>query len=478
MIRLVEGCIGCRFRGTIQVSECSSLYPRLRADGLGSGVVSQAGAVLLLRTADVVGLTTALSRAVARWRKPAAVHDPGKIVLDLAIAVALGGDCLADIATVRAEPRVFGLVASDPRVSRMLATLAKDAPKALAAIDSARAAARAVAWTRAGRQAPDHGIDAEHPLIIDLDATLVTAHSDKEHAAPNFKHGYGFHPLGAWADHGTDGAGEPLAIMLRAGNAGSNTAADHKQVLVHALAQLPWQPGYRVGPKVLVRTDSGGGTHEFVRYCHQRRLQYSVGFGLSEITAAAVDQVPAHVWTPAYNADGEVRDGAWVAEVTGLLDLTGWPPGMRVIVRKERPHPGAQLRFTDRDGLRLTAFATNTHTGQLADLELRHRRRARCEDRIRAAQDTGLRNLPLHGFDANRIWIEIVCLATELTAWMQMLALHDHPARRWEPKRLRLRLFSATARLARHARQTRLHFPVHWPWTTLITTALARLHPH
>jgi hypothetical protein len=150
---------------------------------------------------------------------------------------------------------------------------------------------------------------------------------------------------------------------------------------------------------------------------------------------------------------------------------------MRVIIRKERPHPGAQLRFTDRDGLRLTAFATNTHAGQLPDLELRHRRRARCEDRIRAAKDTGLTNLPLHGFDQNRIWIEIVCLAQELTAWLQLLALHDHHARRWEPKRLRLRLFSAAARLARHARRQQLHFATHWPWTNLITTALTRLQP-
>jgi hypothetical protein len=439
--------------------------------------VSQAGSVLLLRTAETVGLTSGLSQALAPWHTPLAVHDPGKIVLDLAIAVALGGDCLADVGMLRAEPAVFGAVASDPTVSRTITTLAGDAPKALAAIRSARAAARSATWDRAGAHAPDHGINADHPLIIDLDATLLDAHSDKEHAAPTFKKGFGFHPLGAWADHGPDGTGEPLAILLRPGNAGSNTAADHTSVLAAALNQLPFQPGYRVGRKVLVRTDSGGGTHEFVRYLHQRRLQYSTGFGLTETTAAAVDLIPDTVWTPAYNSDGQVRDGAWVAELTGLIDLTGWPPGIRVIVRKERPHPGAQLRFTDRDGLRLTAFATNTRHGQLPDLELRHRRRARCEDRIRTAKDTGLTNLPLHGFDANRIWIEIVCLACELIAWMQMLALRGHHARRWEPKRLRLRLFSAAARLARHARTTRLHFAAHWPFTDLITTALTRLQP-
>lgn len=459
------------------MSKCSSPYPRLGADGSSSGVVSQAGAVLLLRTAERVGLTSAMSQALSPWRKALAVHDPGKIVLDLAIAVALGGDCLADIGMLRAEPAVFGAVASDPTVSRTITTLAQNAPKVVAALRHARAAARAVAWERAGQHAPDHGIDADHPLIIDLDATLLDAHSDKEHAAPTFKKGYGFHPLGSWADHGPAGTGEPLVMLLRAGNAGSNTAADHTTVLAAALDQLPWQPGYRVGRKVLVRTDSGGGTHEFVRYCHQRRLQYSVGFSLAETTAAAVDLIPEEIWTPAYDSDGQVRDGAWVAELTGLIDLTDWPPGIRVIVRKERPHPGAQLRFTDRDGLRLTAFATNTTAGQLPDLELRHRRRARCEDRIRTAKDTGLTNLPLHEFAANRIWIEIVCLACELTAWMQMLALADHPARRWEPKRLRLRLFSAAARLTRHARRARLRFAAHWPYSALITTALARLQP-
>ena len=149
---------------------------------------------------------------------------------------------------------------------------------------------------------------------------------------------------------------------------------------------------------------------------------------------------------------------------------------MRVIVRKERPHPGAQLRFTDLDGHRFTCFATNTPGGQLADLELRHRRRARCEDRIRTAKDTGLRNLPLHDFAQNQIWLEIVALACELLAWMPMLALHGTDARRWEPKRLRLRLFSAAGRLVRGGRRIRLRLPAHWPWASQITTALTRLH--
>ncbi len=264
----------------------------------------------------------------------------------------------------------------------------------------------------------------------------------------------------AWADHGTAGNGEPLAIMLRPGNAGSNTAADHIEAARLALAQLP----RRLRRRVLVRADSGGGTHEFLHWLtsKSRRLHYSVGMTITEAIAGAIGTVPADPWTPAYDGDGQVRDGAWVADITGLLELDSWPAGMRIIVRKERPHPGAQLRFTDIDGHRFTCFATGTNKGQLADLELRHRRRARCEDRIRCAKDTGLRNLPLKGFAQNRLWCEIVALACELIAWTQMLALAG-AARRWEPRRLRLRIFSIAGRLASSGRRLRLRLAERCP---------------
>ena len=243
-----------------------------------------------------------------------------------------------------------------------------------------------------------------------------------------------------------------------------------------ALRQLPFPTAGRVGRKVLVRTDAAGCTHQVVDWLTARRLSYSLGFTLSEDIVQRIATIPDAAWTPAYDADGTPRDGAWVAEATGVLDLSGWPPGMRVIVRAERPHPGAQLRFTDSNGHRLTGFATNTRRGQLADLELRHRRRARCEDRIRGAKDTGLTNFPLHDFTQNQIWLAIVALALDLTAWMQLLGFQDAPARRWEPKRLRLRIFATAGRLARHARQTRLHLPRHAPWRHLLMTALSRLH--
>jgi Transposase DDE domain group 1 len=438
----------------------------------GTGIVSQAGGLLLTQVLRLTGLDRGLEAALERWRVPRAVHSPGKIVTDLAVALALGGDCLADVAMLRSQPELFGPVASDPVVSRLVARLAGDAPRALKATRAARAAARARAWELAGGAAPgaDGGL-----VTVDIDATIVTSRSEKQQAAPTWKKTYGHHPLTVFADHGAEGTGEALAVLLRAGNAGSNTASDHIEAARLALAQLP--RGLR--RRVLIRTDSGGGTHEFLDWLTRpaRRLQYSVGFTITEDVREAILKIPARAWAPAYDADRQARPGAWVAEITGMLDLSAWPKGMRVIVRKERPHPGAQLRFTDIDGHRFTAFATSTKGGQLADLELRHRRRARCEDRIRAAKDTGLRNLPLQGFTQNQIWCEIVAMACELLAWMQMLALNG-PARRWEPKRLRLRLFSAAGRITRGGRRLRLRIAATWPWATQITAAITRLHAY
>ena len=337
-----------------------------------------------------------------------------------------------------------------------------------------RRAAESAAQSKSGYLAPRISAPGAGGALVtvDLDATIVIAHSEKEQAAPTWKKTFGFHPMTAWADHDPAGNGEPLAIVLRPGNAGSNTAADHIETTRLALAQLP----RHLRRKVLIRTDSGGGTHEFLTWltAKSRRLRYSIGMTITDDMQQAIGKVPAAGWTPAYDGDGQVRDGAWVADITGLLDLSGWPAGMRVIIRKERPHPGAQLRFTDIDGHRFTAFATDTSKGQLADLELRHRRRARCEDRIRCAKDTGLRNLPLKGYAQNQLWCEIVALACELIAWTQLLALTG-TARRWEPKRLRLRLFSVAGRLVRGGRRLRLRLAGRWPWAAEVTAAIARL---
>ena len=332
----------------------------------------------------------------------------------------------------------------------------------------------------AGEHSPAAGASAKSPLVIDLDATLINVHSEKEQAAPTFKRGFGYHPLCAFLDHGSEGTGEPLAIHLRPGNAGSNTAADHITVTKAALAQLPpalLARSRRGSKKILIRTDGAGGTKDFVKWLTRRRLAYSVGFTLPAHTPDLLEHIDeAQAWTPAYDTDTDgIREGAWVAELTGLLDLSGWPAGMRVIVRKERPHPGAQLRITDHEGMRITAFATNTPRGQLPVLELRHRRRARCEDRIRNAKDLGLMKFPLQGFAQNQIWCQIIQLASELVAWMQTIALTGHDARKWEPKRLRARLFEIPATLVRRCRHKVLHLAEHAPEARTVLTGMNRL---
>ncbi|MGI5378087.1 IS1380 family transposase [Streptomyces sp. CA-251387] len=444
-------------------------YPRVRAEGSGRGVVSQAGTVLLVETARKMGLDTAISAALAPWRKPRAVHDPGKILLDVALAVALGGDCLADISMLRAEPAVFGPVASDPTVSRLIDTLAAGGQRVLDTIRGARSQVREHVWKLAREAAPG----ATGSVTVDLDGVLVIAHSDKEDTAATWKKAFGHHPLMGFVDHGTGGSGEPVAALLRPGNAGSNTAADHITTAQLALAQLP--KSYRRGRRTLIRTDSAGGTHEFVGWLAKRGrwLSYSVGMTITDAIHQAVLKVPLAAWTPAVEPNGEIRDGAWVAELTGGM-LDGWPKGMRLIVRKERPHPGAQLRITDADGMRIACFATNTTGRPIAELELRHRLRARAEDRVRAARATGLRNLPLHDTAQNGVWLEIVQIALGLLAWMPMLILTGE-IRRWEPRRLRLRLLSAAAQIVTTARRRHLRFARHWPWTDVITDALARL---
>jgi hypothetical protein len=433
-------------------------------DSTREELVTCSGGLFFGQMLKTSGLGRELSAALAPWRTGRAIHDPGKVLLDLATAVALGGDCLADIGVVRAQPQLFGAVASDPTVSRLIAVLAADVDAVTTAIRAARASARERVWSHRRPLAGQVG----DQVIVDLDATLVTAHSEKELAAPTFKRGFGFHPLFAFVDHGQAGTGETLAGMLRTGSAGANTAVDHIAVLDEALAQLPEDER----GNVLVRTDTGGGVKAFLHHITDLGLEYSVGFyGVSPI-AEAIAKVPRQAWRAAIDGDGEPREGAQVAELTRYLPntLIGWPKGMRVIVRRERPHPGAQLRLTDADGWRLTCFATNTRGPgwNLPLLELRHRQRARAEDRIRNLKDTGLRNLPLHGFAQNRIWLEVIALAADLTVWTQTLAFHDHPARRWEPKRLRLRLLAVAGRIIRSGRRRRLRLPRGWPWNHVL----------
>ena len=462
--------------------------PNVVLDPVRESLISSSGALLMRETVRLAGLDRQLSIALSPWRSVRAVHDPGKVLLDVATAVALGGDCLADLAAVRAQPAVFGPVASDPTVSRLFTALAGDVDTAVAAIRQVRAQARAAVWARQRPLAGTPGKCVGGQVIIDIDATLVSAHSDKEGAELTFKRGFGFAPMCAFVDHGEHGTGEVLAIDLRPGKASPWNSADHITILDTALAQLPEAER----GQVLVRADTGASSKAFLHHITDAGLEYSIGFAAHETVRAAIVAIPEQAWRAAVDGDGEPRDGAQVAELTAWMPTPTkptrsparfgpqhWPEGMRVIARRERPHPGAQLRLTDHNGWRITCFATNTPRSarwRLADLEVRHRQRARCEDRIRCLKDTGMRNLPFHGYAQNRIWVEVVALAADLLAWTQTLAWdHTEPARRWEPKRLRFRILAVAGRIIHGGRRRRLRLPRDWPWNRLIDTGWATL---
>jgi hypothetical protein len=452
--------------------------PNLVLDPVRESLISSSGALLLKEAIRVGGLDDGLSRALSRWRPTHAAHDPGKVLLDVATTVALGGDCLADIAAVRSQPEVFGTVASDPTVSRVFAALAGDVDAAVASIRQARADARATVWARRRPLAGSPGRRDGGQVIVDIDATLVTAHSDKEGAEPTFKRGFGFAPMCTFVDHGQHGTGETLALDLRPGKASPWNSADHLAALNNALAQLPDHER----DHVLVRADTGACSKAFLHHITDRGLEYSIGFQAQDTVKAAIEAIPEQAWRAAIDGDGEPRDGAQVAELTAWMPTPtrayrpgpqDWPDRMRVIARRERPHPGAQLHLTDHNGWRITCFATNTKGPgwTLPALEVRHRQRARCEDRIRALKDTGLRNLPFHDYAKNRIWVEIVALAADLLTWTQTLAFDQtEPARRWEPKRLRFRILAVAGRIIRTGRRRRLRLPRDWPWSHLIDT--------
>src|SRR5581483_865309 len=350
-----------------------------------AGLVAHAGSALLAELADRLGLTDALTEAMADTRERRSAHGPGRVLRDLALMLADGGDALADLGALREQLALFGPVASGRTAWRTI-TAASD-ERHLAAIRAARARARERAWAAGARPAA---------IVLDIDATLVTSHSEKEDAAPTYKRGFGFHPITCYLD----ASGEALAAILRPGNAGANTAADHLAVLVDALEQLPGGVADDPGAHdVLVRADSGGATHAFLDAVSDMGMRFSVGFDLTEPVRNAVLALPVGAWSPAITQAGDERPGAWVAEI--FPDLRGWPAGTRAICRRERPHPGAQLSFSDHAGHRFQVFITNQEGEDVVALEARHRAHARVEDRIRSAKDMGLRNLPFHAFAAN-----------------------------------------------------------------------------
>ncbi|SCL17317.1 Transposase DDE domain-containing protein [Micromonospora inyonensis] len=439
-------------------------------------MVGHVGARLLADLADVTGLTSAFGEALAGLRQRQGGHDPGRVTVDLAVMLADGGEAIADLAVLRDQPALFGPVASDPTAWRLLSRL--DEPM-LAELRAARARAREIAWaqhadTRGDLPQPMVAGRRVDGLVLDIDATIVLCHSEKEAATRTWKKTFGYHPLLCFLDN----TGEALAGVLREGRAGSNTTADHITVLDQALAQIP--DAIRHGTPILLRADAAGSTHGFLAHIRSLRdqhldIRFSVGAAITEPVRAAIRAATG--WIPAVDTAGDLREHAEVCEITGLFDAAGWPPGTRFLVRRERPHPGAQLSLFDTiEGWRHQVVATDTPpgNGSIQHLEARHRAHARVEDRIRTGKDTGFGRFPSRHFAINQAWLHLALTGIDLLAWTRILLL-DGDLAAAEPKKLRYRLLHVAARLTRTARRTRLAIAANWPWTNALTSAFHRL---
>ena len=447
--------------------------PRFQVSADGKGVVSRAGTALLRELADESGLVAAWTAAVIDTYKGLPVHEPGRVLTDLAVAIADGGSALSDLRTLRDQDKLFGAVASDATAWRVLDRV--DAER-LGRLRAGRAAARAAVWAAGG------GPDLTAGLRLFFDASLLDAHAEKEDAAPTWKKGFGFHPLLCYLDRPDVAGAEALAGLLRPGNAGSNTAVDHIEVLTEAIAQIP----ARYRRDLLVTVDGAGATLDLIRHItglntvHGRRVHYSVGFDLDQRARTAIGEIAESDWQHVWDRDGEPRDldDAGVVELTGLLrtsvggdELANWPADMRIVCRRERPGSGAQLcALEETDGWRYQLFATNTPGRQLAFLEARHRVHARVEDRIRCGKATGLDHLPSTNLQINTAWCIAATIAADLLCWLRLLCL-DRSLADAEPKTLRYRVLHTAVRIVRGQRKRKIKIPQTWPWARELEAA-------
>jgi hypothetical protein len=437
----------------------------------GKNLVSHAGTALLSELADRSGLTEAMSEAMADCPISWHTHDPGVVLTHLAVSIADGADCLSDFEALREQSELHGDVAS---LSTAWRAVKATASLELGRIRTAVARAREIVWAAA----------PPGDITIDFDATLLNVHSEKQEARSTYKRGFGFHPLGAWCDT----TAEPLGAMLRPGNAGANDAEDHLELLDEVLAALPfdYQVGHEPGDDpslirhhIVVRADSAGASLGFVGGLVEANIEYSIGHQVNSQVREALLLFQEEDWDEAIETDGRVRDGAWVAELTGLMDLSRWGEGARLICRRERPHPGAQLSMFDcSEGYRHTCFITNAieteNDAAVAVLELRHRGHARVEDRVRNWKDCGLQNLPFASFTQNLTWLAASLVAGSLLAWAQMTCL-DGELKKAEPKSLRHRILHVAAVLVRRGRQLVLRLDETWPWASALQRAFLKL---
>ena len=434
----------------------------------GKNLVSHAGAALLAELADRSGLTEAMSVAMEDCGISWHTHDPGVVLTHLAVAIADGADCLADIAALKEQEDLFGPVAS---VATAWRAVHATAVFELRAIPLALAQARERVWVAE----PPVG-----PMIWDFDSTLLNVSSEKEDAGATYKRGFGFNPLAVWCDN----TKEPLAAMLRPGNAAPGNTDDHLELLEQVVRAVPLEyqlgheedddPALVVHP-ILVRADSAGASHRFVQSLSSANFDYSICFPISGSVRDALLLAQEEDWVRANELGGGIREGAKVIELTEIIELKDWPADMRVICRRERPHPGAQLSLFDTHaGWRHTCFITNTKGDDIAALELRHRGHARVEDRVRCWKACGLANLPFDGYCANEAWVAVSVIAGALLAWSQMTCF-DGALAKAEPKTMRYRVLHVAAVLVHRGRDLIMRLDETWPWASELATAFARL---
>jgi len=441
---------------------------RVHVTGDGKGVTGQAGTQLLGRIANRVGVAGGLSAVMDGVTERSTARDRGIVLTQLSMMVAAGGRCLSDLA-LRDQPVLFGDVASDATAWR---TVNHD-------IDDDRLSALAgVRQAAVARLLADAGLDDLDEVTLDVDATLVHLDSEgKQQAGATFKGGWGFAPMLCFI--------EPFGLpagMLRPGGATANNAGDQLAVIDQAIASLPadWQAGHQPGDdptavtrRIVVRADTAGGIAKMTVGLAARNVVFSVGMRATEVAAGVMKAIPADAWKPAINQDGQVRDGADVAEVPALVP--DWAPdGTRAIVRRERPHPGASLRLWDHDGLRHQVTLTNDVNADPVELERHHRSHAQVENRIKNLKDTGLSRLPFSAWTANLVWFEIVLLAAVLLAALQTF-IDDPDLSVAEPRRLRYTLLAIAARIIHHASQIHVRLDRTWPWTPVLVAVHRRL---
>jgi hypothetical protein len=454
----------------------------------GHGLVGQAGAVLLRQLADRLGLTAALERALT-VKGTFPQLSRGMVLVSTAIAIAAGATAMADITVLDQLAPVLGDAPSDSTVRRVL-DLATD--RVLTRIAQARARIRKHAWQLIAATPGGFpwitvaGKALEQWLVMDLDATLITARSDKENAKPTWKMGYGFHPLGAWLAN----TRECLAMLLRPGNAGSSTFTDHKEVLAAALKQVP--AAFR--RRILIRLDGAGASHDLVKHLlslSTRRMTvlFTCGWTILDSDEDAIAALPGPAWLPGLLQDGGLEDDKDCAEITHLMARAGdWPPGLRFIARRVKPsrrHKKNMTALERKTGWKYSITCTNIPYTGMKDVPgsqhpqftgvLQRDHATAGTDGVRTAKAMGLRNLPSKTWQVNKGWVLAANIAADLTAWARLLGLHDQPELRdAAPDTLRYRLWSIPGRLARHARKRTLKISPAWPWKNAFITCWNR----